>query len=471
MNELKNKKDVKPHLESVYGKFFLPSTTIEEFEKRTVEIENIPKKYVVAKRTDDGRVVRRKASWVEKRVDDVDSTELFCFGLESKYRGMVSSTQHDGECGGEFKLRNKNIRGKTGKVLKGADAVLAVRQSLNLDREMLIPLPHSHFSIELSSFSPAEKIKLSEMITESLTDYCSQTLGLIFSHDSVVYYKAIFQYLRKKIISHTLIIPEDKDILDYIDVRDITSILAYLSAVMHPKGVDTIVTCRNKMKVDNENEKLLCTNTVTGLLDAKNMLYIKEQNIPESGKSLLRKTKSNSITIEEMMKSREEAPYHNSKEMKYGDSLIITVESSSISKYLESGDSYINRLVELIDDAVTLIDDPDERKREVNKFLALLVVNRYSHFISSVEIENVGIITDQETIFKTLEDLLEEYEMGVNLVTDISDSVNTDKLSYIGVSAFTCKECKKTMKEDDKIEFDGTIELNALEVFSNLRII
>jgi len=466
---IRNKKETKLTIENVYGKFVLPTLTVEEFNRKADQFDKIPKniKHLVGYNGDEP--VYKEISWVEKEAIDSKSEFAVALGTESMQRAMVYDNKVDGVNDGNCRIKNSSVKVKHGTVLKGHKAIVAVRQSLNLERDVIIPLPHSHFSISLYAFSPAEKIKLNETIITELTDYCSESLGLIFSHDSVVYYKTIVDFLKTKLKSYTLDIPDNEDIFDYIDARDLTSILAYLASAIHPKGVDTLITCSNKMTLNDDKTDVICKHTVKGLLYPREMLYVDESKITELGNRLLKKTKPKSITLEELKESKIDASYLMDKEFVYG-SLTFTLSFCSVNRYLTSGSSFINRLLDLIDDSVMLLDNEKERKEKINKFIELLIVNKYEHFISKIEIEDSGIIEDGEDIFNTLENLIEEEDISVNLINDIVNTIQTEKISYVATPTYKCPNCKKTTNGVDKIDKLELIELNALEVFTNLRI-
>jgi hypothetical protein len=467
---MKNTKQFTPTLDNIQGLFLLPSLTRDDFIKYSAKFDKLPRDEKVKVGVDENEdPIYKKVSWVEKDAIENNSKNILPLGLENIAQEKTISSVIGGVNDGQCRIKNANIKPKVGQVLKGSKAIVAMRQTLNLERDALIPLPHSHFSISLKSMSPAQKIKLNEMIVEALTDYCSESLGLIFSHDSVVYYKAIFDFLEPLIKDHTLIIPQDKHIYDYIDARDITSILVYLSTALHPKGVESIITCNNKMEIKDDEKELKCKHTLKGLLNPKEMLYVTEEKIPEDGMSLLRKTKPNSITVDEMIKSKENATYHIAKTFDYSG-VSIDITFCSINDYLSSGDAFINRLLDLVDDTVMLMDDVDERKNKINQFVRLLVVNKYSHFISRIKIGDIGEVNDQETIFELLEDIVEEDSITTDIINDIVSTIQTQKISYVATPEYKCDNCKKTTNEDDKVVGEKLIELNPLEVFTSLRI-
>lgn len=356
-------------------------------------------------------------------------------------------------------------------------ALILLKSKLGSGVYERIPLINSGFWITLEPLTAEEIVLLMEDIAKEFNEI-GKNIGILgYSHYEVLYHKVIMKHLLPHIKDSSLDVPVT-EILDYISINDLDTLLLALAKSFYPKGYKHgLIACKNSLVIDDKTKTPKCNYKANVTLDLDKLLFINDSIFNQEEYSKLKetllKTKPNSLSIEDVKSYQENLPntVKNISITKNDLNLVISLKVPSISKYLEYGELFINevktKVTQYIKDLdlskieekvrIKYKDLPEEEFREKvaeeyerykelvaknleAKILSLLNIKVYNHYVNKVIIDGV-IVDNYDSINSVLLDIRNDEEIRNKLFKSIKDLINESSLTLVGTPNFTCPNC------------------------------
>jgi len=337
-----------------------------------------------------------------------------------------------------------------------------------------VPLPHSGFWITIDVVPRIDRIVLDNILASKELDIAVTTSTLIYSAPRAMYIRSIVEFLSNFIIDSTLDISDDSDILDYINVLDIDIIILEVLKLSHPKGLDIATSCRNTLSV--EDDEVVCGYTISGKISLDAVYQFDYEALSEDQISILSKKTSGSVSMDDFNKygdefSNVERKVTNVYEIDDDEKVSITLSASSINRFLELSDTYIEELNLHVDKILMGDTSPIVRKSKLEEISKDMVLAQYIHMIDKITI-NGETSSELASIYNCLIILMDDTKLISKILTDIIEYTDINLMAMVCTPLYVCPNCKKdNLKDEDKPEdpFDKVVPLDILDVFTELR--
>jgi hypothetical protein len=374
-------------------------------------------------------------------------------------------------------LTLKNVSTKIRKTNKES-IKLKLAESLGIGTASHVPLWHSGFWVTIKPMKNREKIKLFLELAENINELGKKTHDLIYANTTYLFAKTILDFIRPRIVDTSFNVPEDKDIFDYIKVQDLNILVWGLLKTMYPKGFNYILQCKNTLKLQ-EDKKPLCNFKAEVMLDLSKMLWVDTKRLSENEDydhiAHMSKRRSRSVTEEEVLKYQETLDANNGDTYSFTSndlSVVLNVESPSISKFLEYGELFINNMNntinELIEEGLLNEKSVITNKQEAEfVILKTIELQMYNHFVKSIVV-NGEIQTEPNDINDMLEIISNDNKLKKEIKDKIIKYIDNSLIAIIGIPDYTCPVCKQSQVEDKESNFRSFIGLDVFMYFFTL---
>jgi len=347
-----------------------------------------------------------------------------------------------------LKAKTLNIKKR---VKSSSAALMKLSQKAGIGSNIHIPLWHSGFWVTYSPLNDEEIINLELEIVSELARIGKETTTLVFSNYSVIFAEVLLKHFKDKILESTLKLDDDEDIYDYININDIYTIALFMAKSMYPLGFQVVIPCKNNTVLNDENLPK-CSYKASTKVDLGELLWVDESKLTLDHKKQMAKKTPRSLTSEDVTKYQETLPNAGEVTKSFkdddGETTSLILGPVSVSRYIESGQDFIN---ELRDKAVTLIksnkqlDTPDKAERVI---LNGIYLNVYSHYIKGIPVDD-AVISDPNETREALNILTSNHTMAKEIMDAIKHYIDDSLIAIVGVPNFTCPNCKseQTKKE------------------------
>lgn len=341
-----------------------------------------------------------------------------------------------------------------------ATSKLLLRQAILGNTGITIRLPHSGFSIRLSTLSPDDLFDLETAIAKANIPINRHLSGDIYA---AIYYQTIsiiISFIMSKIEHTSIKLRNPNDIIKYIRVKDINMILLLLAHMMHPTGFDYAYTCGTRVDNVNEGTSEICGNTSdVAKINITELLYYTIDFTELELAQLLSDAKE-SISIEAVK------AYQESFELNKPESFDITANGTKMTITVADGtlDNYINKSSEWITSRVS--DREGVSTDDIESIITAIGTSRigqYYYAFKSIAMDGFIINSDK----MDLEDI-SILSTNVELVNEIEGNIRImlDNSAYsLGAPRYVCPSCVRngTVPTDELIT-----NINPLTLFITL---
>lgn len=332
-----------------------------------------------------------------------------------------------------------------------------------------IPLWNSGFWIRLKPITPTEMVSLEIELAKNTIDYGKDTLGLIYSNESVIYTEALSGFIKDHIVATNLALPSGDDIRNYISINDYYPIILAMITSMQPSGTTYKISCGNALQDGTQ-----CKFKAEILIDTKKLLWVNRKRITPDMYSVMANKKPNSVTVEKaleyqkMLSDELNAPNEVTIKMKSGNDVVIGLKVPSLLYYVNKGSEWVNSIISMYHSLVSNLADKDDKSGALTGLIVSQLMCVYSPYVAYVKTPNGTFSTDKfEIVVELLKKMDVEDGVYSSFVDGVSEFIDRSSVSIVAMPDYQCPSCKQGHESDESKnkDFANFIPLNILHSF------
>lgn len=360
-----------------------------------------------------------------------------------------------------LEMSNENISPKT--------AVARFTKFINAGEVEQVPLWHSGFWVTIKPPKQKDIILLEQEIADNQIKLGRETGSLIYSNYSVIVNRIVTMFIARHITEHTVKLDATTDnLLDYINVQDLNTLILGILSSVYPKGLEYTKVCRNNLIV-NDGVKL-CNNILKATLDTKKLLFVNRQALSKDMLDHMAKRRPDSVSLDAVKEYQRKMSCLAPRTVKVLDGTVeVTLENPSLSKYIDTGDKWVESLIREYEATLTGTVDVSEKNLKISTIALSLYLGMYNSFVKSIKFEGDDrTYTDQETIDAMLERLSEMHDGVKPFMDEMNKYIAESAVAIVATPAYECSDCGKSDKETEtelKSGFDNLVPLNMTQLF------
>lgn len=338
--------------------------------------------------------------------------------------------------------------------IKGEVAILKAAKALNLGDVVHVPLPHSGFWVTLTPPSEKELIRFYNSLARSKTSLGRASQGYIFGNMSVKLNYDLFNLVKRHIMSVNFKDVDKKDIDNKILINDLPILVWGFARTIYANGFPFRRLCDNRGGIDEDGNVTPACNDIREVnMSLDKLLWIDNNALTETQKSIFSKNRAKSITFEDYKVYLEQAKYLNAVTFEY-KTVKIDLKQPTLKEHFEDGLQWIDDVLDEFDHAVAVNNfSNEEREENLEMFMRASMMRNWAHYVDSIHIgENV--IRDRETIQTVLSRFGTNHDFAKKFSDAVIDFRNKSIIATIGVPEYDCPVCGKENK--------GNVEQKAL---------
>lgn len=350
--------------------------------------------------------------------------------------------------------------------LSGERAVLRMISHLGLGSLFQVPLWHSGFWITFKPPTESEIIELNRSIMADKVTFGRYAYGLLHSNTTVFTINKLIDFALSHVYD-TTIKPEsfslDK-LKDIISSQDIHSLLWGFICTMYPQGFNYSRACI----ADPEK----CNFIIEETINVTKLQWTSISSLTEWQKNHMSGRQPKTKDLETIKRYKDELNKIQDKKITINKDtdkeISITIKSSNITDYVESGYRWINDIVNIVDKTLGQDASIKEKNSLITRYGQAAAMRQYIHWIKSLEY-STNIIDDKETIELLISTLSSDNVIYEEFIKAVVEYINTSTISIIGIPVFDCPSCGKVQENKlDLPNFTNIIPIDVVTVFFGL---
>lgn len=352
--------------------------------------------------------------------------------------------------------------------LTGASAIAKFASKLAIGEYTSVPLWHSGFWVTIRPPYDDDIVNLETALAGNEIRLGRDTSTLIYSNYSVVYNRILTDFISSHIISTSLDLPNDVNIMDHISVQDYYPMLLGLITSMNPKGYTFIKNCINTIEL-NEDKTPKCDYSVTGTVNPMNMLRVDRKALTDKMLQQMSKRVPSSISIDEVKEYQLGITRMADKtyDIKTSNGTIIkfTIGAPSMSDYIDNGEAWINSIINKTEQLFTDADSDERKNEKVQDTLNAIILGVYNVFVKKIETDDGDFVEERDLINDVLNMLSSENTLLKEYLEVVKQHIDNSAIAIIATRAYVCPKCGSKQEVSTSKPFDKFIPINALEHF------
>lgn len=366
----------------------------------------------------------------------------------------------------EIEIGNKDVSPKT--------AIARFTKYVSAGEVIQVPLWHSGFWITLRPPKQKDFIILEQEIADNHIKLGRVTSTLAYSNYSVVVVRLVVNFIMQHITEYTVKLDnDDTDILDYINIQDLnTMILGVLSAIF-PKGLEYAKTCRNNLL--EEDGMAMCNNIIRATLDTKKLLFVNRKALSKDMLDHMSKRRPFSVSLDAVKEYQRNIASLSAKDITLLDGKVkITIENPSINKYIDVGEKWVEALIAETETLVGEGADISSKNAKLETLISTMVMGVYNAYAKSIiTTDDNREYTDQSNI-DTMLDVMSGVDGTIEpFISAVNEYISSSAIAIVGTPAYECPNCKQSDKDPvrSKYGFENLVPLNMLHLFFVLSVL
>ena len=369
----------------------------------------------------------------------------------------------------ELNIRNINFKPTTG-VISGATAVARFTSLTGVGEVTQVPLWHSGFWITLRPPKSSDIISLEYELAKNTIELGRKTNTLVFSNSSVIYNKLVSEFIIKHITETSVKLPQDADLMEYINVQDLNSMILGIISCMYPKSIPITKACVNSTILADNVPK--CTFVVQGKLDPKKMLVKDNKRINSYMREHMANRTPNSVSLDSVKEYQRKLKEEVIKTMNlvYDDvKITLTIENPNLKNYIKNGELWISNIVKKAEELFTESDSEYVKNNKVSDILKSVIFGTYNTYIAKIETNGMTVV-DSETIADILDNISNNDKGYDYYIKTIKSYITDTAIAVVATPNYTCPSCSELQSKDEG-PFKELVPLNILESFFYLCVL
>lgn len=352
------------------------------------------------------------------------------------------------------------------KTLAGERAVIRFVTHLGLGTLFQVPLWHSGLWITFKPPGDSEIIELNRQLMNDKIMLGRYSYGLVFSN--------IMSYTNQRLIDFALahvydtnIKPEDlaiENLKDHINCQDIPSLLWGFICTMYPKGFNYRRAC--------VTDPQKCNFILEEVLNVSKLQWTNRAALTDWQKTFMSSRIPRVKELKDVIRYKEELSKIQGKKLVINegrdDELNISLKTPTINQYIESGFTWIDNIVDMVETAIGTTSNEEERNELIMRHGQASAMRQYGHWVEQMGYET-NSVTDKETIDSLLDTMSSDDVIRSQFLDGVLNYINNSSISVIGIPAYDCPACKEPQETATTNAFHKNImPLDVVQLFFGL---
>lgn len=342
--------------------------------------------------------------------------------------------------------------------LTGEAALLRIRELTGLGATIQIPLYHSGFWVNISAPEEGDLLELERRIGEIKVELGRQTRGRIFANTTVAITGLVIDFVLSCVYRTTIRheeVVQNNGLRSLILQQDIPTLLWGMALLIYPNGFNY-----TRALITNNRQE-----TITRKLNIGRIHYVNNRVFSDWQLRHMANRFEAKMTINDLEKYRSEFVQLSPKEVKITEGISLVLKPSTISKYLERGQYWINNIVSRADKVMEFSENSPERNRYIYDQGLSSILCQYNHIIDRVVINNgQQYISDPETIHRVLVTLSANKDIRTKFFEEVANNyLKNTVIAMVGLP--TLDEEEDAFAEKNNPSFPHLIPLDMIQTF------
>lgn len=391
----------------------------------------------------------------------------------STYDEAFVKTLEDPEAEFHQTLESNNRRFGSGEVrfkeqkntiFDGEMAVLRTISHLGLGTTWNTGLYNSGLWIIFKPPSEDSLVELYRLLTSDKIEMGRYSYGLAYSNTVSYTVSRLCQFALDHVYQISANSKEinSTNVLQYLRVQDIDSLLWGMACTMFPNGFSFSRAC-----VANPEK---CQNVTREILNLRKLQVVNRRVLSERQKDhmAIHRT-SKTMTVKELQSYQADMTrasiYRVTVNEGEKNEISFNLRSPSIAEYIQTGHQWIESIVETVDQALGSTASIEERNRLVELRSKASIMRQYSHWVESIEIDS-NQIKDKISIEKILNNLGSDRTIRDEFIKGVRKYIDNSSVSVIGIPTYDCPKCGQTNEGPESFPHRTTmIPLDVIQLF------
>lgn len=465
----------------------------KEEVKEARKVQNIEYSYQVSSPTklESGDVVILPANFIKetrevlerapnvKLLDNPESREWarnIKEGLDynTAHEAFVSTLEDpEADFAHKFEHANSNMIGGAPKfktpenaTLAGERAVIRFVTHLGLGTLFQVPLWHSGLWITFKPPGDSEIIELNRQLMNDKILLGRYSYGLVFSNISSYTNQRLIDFALAHVYD-TNIKPEDlaiENLKDHINCQDIPSLLWGFICTMYPKGFNYRRAC--------VTDPQKCNFILEEVLNVSKLQWTNRAALTDWQKTFMSSRQPRIKELKDLTRYKEELTKIQGKKLVINegadDELVISLKTPTVNQYIESGYTWVDNIVDMVETAIGTSSNEEERNELIMRHGQASAMRQYGHWVEEIGYET-NSVTDRETIDSLLDTMSSDDTIRSQFLDGVLDYINKSSISVIGIPAYDCPACKEPQETASSTTFHKNImPLDVVQLFFGL---
>lgn len=329
----------------------------------------------------------------------------------------------------------------TNEVLSGERASLRVMHSLGIGKIFRFPLYNSGLWLTLKPPSESVLLELNRLIVSDKIELGRRQYGLLFNNLSAVTTDRLVSLALEQVYQTNLNNPDNVDLRTLISSNDIPTLLWGLINTIYPNGFQYQRSCI----ADPEK----CQHVISERINLSKLQWTNRRGLTDWQLSHMSKMAKGSIDIASVKRYKDELLSQQNREITLstmtGGTINLVLRVPTVSEYIESGHRWIGDVTAMVNKALSLDTNNNERNRFIVNQGQSTALRQYLHWVAEVKLNNgeegFSIIKDRETLEIVFNDVSADDEIRNGFMKEIAKYIDDSTITVIGIPVFDCPAC------------------------------
>lgn len=342
----------------------------------------------------------------------------------------------DDQVRGGYRPKINNGQHKKGGRLSGREAMIRIRQEMQIGDFITFPIPHSGLWLTLLVAGEDEMVNFHTRVLASKAVLGRRTAGLVFSNSDVVVLRHLWDMLANMVVNTSMGKVNKKELTALIKIQDIPLIVGYYMAARFRSGYMLAQPCQ----VDPAK----CGHVDVQKVNIGRLIIIDNERLTTGQLAHMRKQSNH--TPESVAAYQEYFSSIRDNVVKLTPTIRVVFSIPSIDNKLAAGNAWLDA----IEDSVTL-SFKDELSREqrvqyINKQAAITALRNYAHWVSRIDYLNAegdvdGYVEGEEDIYEALKEHSTNDEFKEAFYKEVGVFINDTTVGVVALPRYKCPGC------------------------------
>lgn len=369
----------------------------------------------------------------------------------------VNQVEHQGRKIGFGRPKFKSPTGK----LTGEDAIIMARSAANLGTVITTPLYHTGITLSIKAPLEASLLNTEQQIQREKITLGRSTNGASFANTAAYMFRPAVNLALNHVYESSYHSVEPSDLRKVIRITDIPRLLWAVQSVIHPNGYNLSRPC-----VSNPEK---CQHFDQAVVSLSKMAFTNRNKLSTYQRNhLLREDVSYTQADLDKYQAEHTAAQHDVVNL--NETIKLHLEVPTISKFLASGQRWVDGIVSMVDNTFKQDISSKERDDYITQQGSVTRMRKYAHWIKAIEFESGAIIDVEEDIENILNEWSGSDELYEMYCKVIERFISRATIDAIGIPYHQCSKCDGKPHPALILEnLDKVIQVDVLETFFTLQ--